>query len=271
MAEVMRRKWRFGIHAKISLGFSILVAMLFISGLLSIYALISLGRDIRVLLDDSYRSVSYSHGMLLALERQRHALLLSLSDVAGVTASDSAKMVSAREDFLSNLSLANSNLTHPGEDVYVDSISFYYARYCEASDSILDGGDYGYDYFVRHVMPLDSAVSFFLSRLLALNQDGLYASVSSLEEAPHRALRPGLIVVIVSVFFTLMFSYFIRYFYVLPLRKIRSSILHFLKLGRYSPVSLSSRDELLELRDAVDQLVSVSRSRGGVDNREAER
>ncbi len=253
---------RLGISAKVSLGFFILAAMLFISGALSIHELTRMGREIRQLLNDSYSSVRYSQAMLSSLESQEDQLLSLVADGEEGDRVYLEAYRSAEREFLQNLELAGSNLTLEAEGPLVDSIRSEYSALSLASLEFIQGKGRSLRVYLDSVQPRMHSVIGRVNALLVMNQQDLYKSSSILEDSAARAMRPGLIIIGVGILFTLMFTYLVWQFYVRPVRSITESINTFIKFNRYSPVPMSARDELLDLRKAVDRLAHYAQEQG---------
>ncbi|PIE84025.1 MAG: hypothetical protein CSA07_03990 [Bacteroidia bacterium] len=258
---------RLGISTKGSLGFFILAAMLFISGALSIHELTRMGREIRQLLNDSYGSVKYSQTMLSSLESQEDQILAMVADPKGERMHLEAYR-SAEREFLQNLELAGANLTREEEGPLVDSIRSDYSALSLAALEFIQGGGRSLPLYLGSVQPRMRRVTRRVNALLVLNQQGLYQSSSILEDSAARALRPGLIIIGVGILFTLMFTYLVWQFYVRPVRQITESINTFIKFNRYSPVPMAARDELLDLREAVDRLAHYAQEQRPTSRRE---
>lgn len=254
-------KRRIGISTKVSLGFIILAAMLFISGALSIHELTLMGKDIRRLLDDSYSSVKYSKAMIVALDAQRKSMLRYLTEERDSTTRISPEFLSADREFRASLALAQSSLVNQEEAPLVDSIRVFYADFAEAAQAFVSDSSSTLSEYFAHVAPLMQDVVRSITHLLTMKQQAVYAKSTILEDSASRALRPGLIIIVVGILFTLMFTYLLRHFYVSPIKKMGRNIRTYLSVGRYSPLQMVADDELHDLSDAVDDLVQYARQK----------
>lgn len=259
--EKQMKKRRLGIRGKISLGFSILTAMLIIMGTLSIIELSRVGHTFRTTLDESYRSIQYCNQMQLALAEERFALLLTSTSHTDIP-SLSAKRIyfEAHEQFENSMHLAELNITQQLERGIIDSTKLLYSRLHTLRQRILSGQGQADPQSIRALLPIQQRLTQKLDELLQVNQSSLYRSVTQLEQRPHSAFKSGLITIIIGILFTLMFTFLVRKYYVLPIKQITTSVEKYLKINHYQPVQLTSKDELLDLRSAVDSLVAKTQA-----------
>lgn len=251
----MRRRRHIGVRLKMSLGFAILAAMLFISDALAIRELSQIGREVRSILDDSYRSVEYGQGMLNELGMQQMAILQHLTGDEADARDQLADFKRAEVSFRHQLALAKSNLKHEGESLMTDSIAQSFEIYVAGALRILtEKGPVGAE-CTEHLRSVVVQLRRQLNGLVLLNQEALYSTVHLLEDSTRRAIRPGILVIVVGILFIFLFTYLINHYFVSPVVGITASIRQYLKLGRYKAYPTASNDELEELRDAVDQLV----------------
>ena len=243
LPNLLKTSIRLGLRGKLTFGFVILAAVSIIYAFLESHEIALLAQNINKLLDDSYRSVVYCQSMELAL-----------SDLNRV-AEFSKNSTRAKKEFEQNFDLASDNVRHPHEREALDTLYTVYEDYCAALTERLA-------FYERHQSPLHESVEGLypellkkLSRVRELNEKGLYQALAFLKDAPYRALRPGVIVIIVGLLFMLMFSYLVNHYFVAPIKQIIESIRRYQKFHTYQSVSISSDDEILELRRAVDRLV----------------
>ena len=242
-----------GIKFKILSGFVILASLLFISGALSMYELTKLGRSVNKLLKDNYKSIDYSKKMMQAVSLQEELLLLSLvQPVDTLTTSFNQ----ADSVFLKNLELAAQNLTLPNEGVYVDSIRMAYGDYILEARGFIGEDKIDSQKLMLTVRGKMKQVSLRVEALLTLNQDSLFKVATFLESSPHRAIMPGLIVIISSLVFTILLNYFINHYVISPILRLTKGVNDYVRYRKPLDVSLDTKDELYSLKESLLNLIT---------------
>jgi HAMP domain-containing protein len=242
----------FKIRYKIITGFMILGIMLVISGLISIYELTKLGNQVNRLLMDNYRSIDFSKQMNYNLGLQERAILLSIQGDKGKANSLFSNAVSI---FNENLLKASNNLTIPGEAGTVDSIAIAFSLFKTKAEGFINEPSPNVSEYLTEVNPALQMVRSKVEELLTLNQQNLNQTVAVLEKSPYRTILPGLIIVITSVIFTIIFNYMISYYLLSPIGKITKGIQNFTKYRRQYEVTIETRDEMYELNESVKDLI----------------
>lgn len=243
-----------GIRVKIMLGFIILASMLFISGSIQIFELTKLGRAVKGLIYDNYRSIDYSRNMLDALEKQENALLLFAN---GDSIVYKKKFIEAEHFFLASLDSATKNLTLPDEKLYIDSIRLFYSHFQNLANEALKSKEFTLGYYLREVNPSIITTSEHVKNLITVNQQGLFNSAAFLEASAQRALMPGLIVIITSLIFTFVFTYLLHHYFVSPVIRLTKGINDYVKFRKPFDVPLESKDELHSLKESIANLIAV--------------
>lgn len=250
-----RLKLRLGIRGKLTVGFTILALVSVIYAFLESHEIALLAKNINNLLDDSYRSVVYCQSMQLALSDMNRVAEFTQNNARNDFTYEHNLLLRAREDFENNYEYALQNVRHPHEKDALDTLFQCYTSYYAALANRLA-------IYQEHRSPINTSTQTMyedllkkLARVRELNEKGLYQALAFLKDAPYRALRPGVIVIIVGLLFMLMFSYLLNYFFVTPIKQITESIRRYLKYKTYHSVSLSTDDEILELRQSVDRLI----------------
>lgn len=244
-----------GIKVKVMLGFVILASLLVISGMISIYELTKLGDSVTTLLDDNYRSIEYANNMSEGLSNQKKAFLEAINDgeVPKFAQYDSSKVF-----FEENLRKASNNLTLPDEIAYVDSIAIMYSRLTHITDSLITFHLYiRLDRYMTDVLPKIDAVNEKIDELLAQNQQKLVQTASTLHHSPFRTILPGLIVIISSIAFAIIFNYMINYYLIKPITRITKGINDNIKYKRPFEITLDTKDEVNDLKEAVKNMINI--------------
>ncbi|MCB8963897.1 MAG: hypothetical protein H6536_02505 [Bacteroidales bacterium] len=243
-----------GIRLKIITGFVILAALLVISGLISIYELTKLGNSVNRLINDNYRSIDYSKQMAMSLEKQKKSLIMAIN---GDTAKALILFNSSKVEFNENIRNATNNLTIPGEINYVDSIAIIFSIYIPIAEEFIKNPQHNISIYLNDIQPKIWAIQDKVTDLLTINQQSLLQTATVLEKSPYRTILPGLIVVITSIVFSIIFNYMISYYMVNPVIKITKSINDFVKYKKPFEVSIETKDEMHDLKESVKNLITT--------------
>lgn len=243
-----------GIRLKIITGFIILASLLVISGLISIYELTKLGNSVNTLINDNYRSIDYSKQMSLSLEQQKKAIIMAING-------ENEKAISlfniSKKEFENNLRNAANNLTVPGEISYVDSIALIFSNYTPIAEAFINDPKHNINIYLNDIQPRVWSIQNKVNELLTINQQSLLQTATLLEKSPYRSILPGLIVVITSIVFSIIFNYMISYYMIKPIIRITKSINDFVKYKKPFDVTVETKDELNDLKESVKNLITV--------------
>lgn len=248
-----------GIRIKILSGFLILAMMLLVAGAWSIYELTNIGVSVQKLLDDNYKSINAAKIMIEALEREDSAILLLLS---GKWEEGRLIMKSADESFNRAFQAAESNVTIPGERSYVEAVGAAYKKYQALwLRPIVDTkreGNLKWYFEDVHKAFQDTKVS--VEQLMTLNDRAMYKTASDLKERAHRATMPGVVAIVSSFVFAVIFSYLINYYVINPIIRITKGIKGYLQSEQTLDVKIETNDELSELASSVNSLIARTRT-----------
>lgn len=245
------------LRAKIFSGFFILASMLFLAGVWSIDELTSVGTSVQKLIKDNYESINAARVMTEALEREDSAVLLLLS---GNWDEGRAIVQSADLAFLEALQVARDNLTEPGEKEYVENIEETYGVYKQLWIRPIVGTkrERSLDWYFNEVHESFLAAKLSVQKLMSLNENAMYQTAIGLKQRAHRAVMPGIVAIIASLVFTLLFIYFVNRYLVSPIIAITKAIQHFLQTGEVFQVDIETDDELQDLASAIRNVLARS-------------
>ncbi len=238
---------------KILSGFIILTLMLTIAGVWSIYHFHFIGNRVNKIMEGEYKSINSSINMLHALEREDSAILLSL---LGNLYESSAMLQTADSSFAGGLNQARIAINSDNNKKILAEIESNYAVYrtewqnlgnSKPPEDLLKG------YFANsHSKFLTTKQS--IEKLLMENENELYSTASNLKDLANRATMPGIIAIIAALVFTIMFSYFVHYYFISPIIKIINAVKQNKKSGIPINIESNSNDEIAELIDSINYL-----------------
>ncbi|MBN2060032.1 MAG: MCP four helix bundle domain-containing protein [Deltaproteobacteria bacterium] len=248
-----------GIRIKIFSGFLILAIMLAVAGVWSIYELSTIGASVQKLLDDNYRSISAAKTMIEALEREDSAVLLLM---LGNRDEGRSIMNSAYDLFEQGYKIAENNLTVEGEKSYVDDIRIKYNSYKNLLNKQIVGTDRerDLDWYSEEVHKCFLDVKVSVQNLMNINDLAMYQTASNVKERSHRAIMPGIVAILSSFVFSILFSYLINYYVIGPIIRLTNGIRKFLETRKEFDARVETNDEIMELANSIKELIRQTRS-----------
>lgn len=248
-----------GIRIKIFSGFLILAIMLAVAGAWSIYELRSIGTSVQNLLDDNYKSIGAAKTMIEALERENSAVLLLM---LGRWEEGHSIMVSADGLFQKGYKIAERYLTIEGEKSYVDDIRIKYDAYRSLWMRPIVGTKHerDLDWYFEEVHKAFLEIKVSVEKLVNLNDRMMYQTASNLKDRAHRAIMPGIVAIVSTLIFSLLFNYFISYYMVGPIIRLTNGIREFLKTSKTFDARIETRDEILELANSIKEIMAKQKT-----------
>jgi HAMP domain-containing protein len=240
---------------KILSGFFILAIMLACAGVVSIYELLSIGSSVNRLLSDNYQSINAAKTMIEALEREDSGVLLVLS---GKWQTGRKTIETADLEFQQAFETAKNNITIPGEAEYVDSIASKYRAFKELWQEPMPGAeqDRNLDWYFEEIHKAFQAAKTSVQELMMLNDETMYRTASGLQNRASRAIMPGIVAILSSLVFVLIFNYFINYYVTRPINILARAVENNIKTGAPVNIEIESRDELHNLASAIKELAA---------------
>ena len=243
------------LRIKILSGFLILAIMLACAGIVSIYELLSIGSSVKRLLSDNYKSINAAKTIIEALEREDSGVLLVLS---GKWQKGSETIESGDRAFQQAFETAKNNLTIPGENEYVDRLSSKYQAYKALWMEPMTGTkrEHNLDWYFEEVHEAFQAAKKSAEELMMLNDDTMYQTASNLQNRATRAIMPGIVAILSSLVFVIIFNYFINYYVVKPINILAQAVRDNIKTGAPLNIDIETKDELHDLASAIKVLAA---------------
>lgn len=247
------------LRLKILSGFIILTLMLAVAAIWSVYELKAIGVSVNELLQDNYKSIDAAKLMTEALEREDSGVLLL---ILGHWEEGREIIKSADNQFQKQFQIAANNLTIEGERDYIEKIKSKYEAYKNVWTKPIVGtskeGDINWYFENVHSSFLD--VKGSVVDLMDLNDRTMFSTASSLRNKANRAIMPAVIAILSALIFSVMFNYFVNYYFVTPIVKITSGVRSFIEKRKPFSVQIKSKDELTELTASISTLCSLSQA-----------
>ncbi len=239
---------------KILAGFMLLVSLLLVAGAVSIIEFLKLSHSVTALIEDNYKTIEASKGMLEALERTDSGILLIL---LGDRDEGKEVLKTAGEQFSKAFDIAQNNITEMNEDQYINNISRLYNIFFERiHETKSDRGKMGdMDWYHKEIYQSFIQVKHAVDELMALNQASMYEEATMLKEKSHRAIMPGIVAIIGALVFSVLLSFFISKYYVSPLGNLATAIKNFHPREKQLRSNIKSEDEIKKIEVEVNGLI----------------
>jgi len=165
---------------------------------------------------------------------------------------------SADSLFQKGFTIAQQNVTIPGEPAFVDEIRSRYDAYRDSwKEPIVGTSKQGnLNWYFQQVHQAFLEVRLSVEKLIALNDQTMYKTASDLKNRAHRAVMPGIIAILAALVFTVLFNFLINYYVVSPIIKATKGIKRFLETGESPTIQVETEDELSDLVSSIQRLVA---------------
>lgn len=242
------------IKFKILTGFLLLIIMLLIAGAMSIYEFSRIGKSVRALIHDNYKTIEASKTMIEALEREDSGILLLIS---GKWKEGRQILQSADSLFLSAFDIAKNNLTEENEDIYIEKIETSYSKFKNKWELPIVGTnkENSINWYFTDIHSGFLSVKSEVKALMNLNQDSMYKEASYLKEQAHRAIMPGIVAIVSALIFLVLFDFFIVHILVRPIKKLINSVKGYYLHSQNFNAEITSNDEFKILENEIQQLI----------------
>lgn len=229
--------------------------MLLIAGAMSIYEFSHIGKSVKSLIEDNYKTLEASKTMIEALEREDSGILLLVS---GKWKEGRTILRSADSLFLTAFNLAKNNLTEQDEDKIIKEIEKTYKIFKDKWELPIVGTykENSINWYLTKVHPCFLNVKLNVESLMNLNQTSMYNEASDLKEQSHRAIMPGIIAIISALVFLILFNFFISLILVRPLKKIIKSVKDYHQSSQNFDADISNQDEFKILQEEIQLLIT---------------
>ena len=251
-----------GIRKRITIGFLSIVALLFFSGMVSLFELSHMSVDIEAILVSSRKSIEVSKNIIDALHVNDRAV------VNYVVLRDSTYAEQCRQsykDLGATVEKARTAISSSDETV-LDSLDGNIVELGRVIEQMLVGGDSlaqgevvefdGRKWYDENYEPLHHKISNGIIRVMSMAQSSLTPRAEQLNRNAYRAVTPVFISLVVMIVILLMFYYFIMIYTVKPIVEMNKAL--GLSMRYKTPYSIKAecRDEIMELNEKIGMVIN---------------
>jgi len=244
-----------GLRKKISLGFVVIGAILFLSSIIAIFEFNRIRHSVTDLMKDNINSINTSR-MLLELTDEYNFMLLS--SVIMDSTLNSAEVV-YDDRFEKYIGSIKSQFASEVEIATADSLSVAYKRYLAeislASNIMRLSVTERKEWYNNKLMPVYKNLRNYKRQLGLLTQGALAKNTAGLQEGFYRSIMPGIIAVAAGILLVLLFNYFINLYFISPILLISRGIKSYKEFNKSYTVQFDNEDELQDLNGEIKTLI----------------
>lgn len=258
-----------GIGKRVTVAFLSIVALLSVSGVISLFELSNLSYDTEAILSANSRDVEVAKDLLRSAHDHSRAMIdlvifgkeesktkcaEALDQLDSNIASVRDKAPVAVRGVLDTLLVCGAGLRELSESysttesVVIDSMTVEVHR-VDGRKWYVSSYEPAYDRFTEQV-----------NRYIAISHGELAPRAAQLSKNAYRSVAPVLISLLVMIAIVLMFYYFVYIYGVKPILNINRSLSDFLLFGLPFKPKANMIDEIKSLNDNIENLVNISKS-----------
>lgn len=258
-----------GLGKKTAFAFLGIVALLSVSGVISLFELSNLSYDTDAILTTNARDVGITRELLRSAHDHNRAMIdiaifendaarescsSALSELDRYIASVRDKASATVQGSLDTLSLYSAELRklaeeyRSTEEVVVDSLKVEVRRVDAKS------------WYVNEYEPAYNRLVSQIERYITLSHDELTPRAAQLSKNAYRSVAPVLISLLVMIAIVLMFYYFVYIYGVKPILRINRSLADYLSFKLPFKPKANMTDEIKALNDNIENLINISKS-----------
>lgn len=248
-----------GIRKKISLGFVIIGAILFLSSLVAIFEFNRMRHSVSNLMRDNISSINTSR-MLLEITDEYNFALLSrvIQDSVSFNAT-----IGHDDRFDKHINKIKKTLSTDMEIRIADSLSITYAEYVhvinQAPYIMKQSQEIRKKWYYEELLPVYKNLRKYKKKLGLLTQAAMAENSKELQEGFYRSIMPGIIAVAAGLVLVLLFNYFINLYFITPVMLISKGIKNYRAHKKTYTVQFDNDDEIQELNSDVKSILDENK------------
>ncbi|NTU44024.1 MAG: HAMP domain-containing protein [Chlorobiaceae bacterium] len=248
-----------GIRQKLILGFSGLLVLVLVMGVLTIRQIDSLGGAIDIILRQNYRSVIACQKMKESLEQIDRGVLLTFT---GHYDEGLSSIRLHENNFRNALQIELGNITLPGEHQKAMRIRALFIEYSRIIDLVTDQSQ---DFSLRQkryfqtLLPLFQEIKQFSGEVLEMNQANMNRANDSARRMAASAHNTMLAVILACAVIALLFSFQAHRWILMPIKKLIASAEEISRGNLDLVLDTTSNDEIGQLSRSFNDMAATLR------------
>ena len=240
-----------GIRKRVTIGFLSIVALLFFSGLVSLFELSHMSNDIEAILDSSRKSIEMSKNMLDAIHNNERSVTY-YTVLRDSLYADSCRTSLA--DFDSLLRQARSDVSAEAQSRF-DSLDLTTVLDGNARQSVIPFD--GRRWYNTEYAPLYDRITDEITKVMGSVQSSLNPRAERLSRNAYRSVTPVFISLVVMIVILLLFYYFIMIYTVRPIIEMNKRLGDYIRYKLPFDVKAECQDEMRELKEKIESMVNT--------------
>ncbi len=237
---------------KITAGFLIIAAMLFIAGAWSIFQVKFAGKNLRKMFGENLSMIYETNKLNRALEIEQKAFMLFLLDKKEESV---ALFNKADSIFGSTLKKIETNISNSQEKRIIEQIKKEYASAKNLTDKLLsDKQIYSKEVYFSKLKTVLEKADKVVDEFHKYYETRLSELTMKIDAEENRSIMPGLVAMSAAIVFALLFSFFVNHYVVTPIVTITKKVNDFTENGIPYDYQTESKDEIHELSESVRKL-----------------
>ena len=246
---------------KVRLGFLVLSTILLFSSVIAIFEFTRMNKAMSGTIEDNVRSVNLARNLTMLAEDYNLEMLNAM------TVSDSGAVVlftepgeRFSEGFAAGLEELRQAFTTSTEHAQADSVLLAYTAYMqvlrESTEIMKQDFQTRRDWFFNRQQPFYLKLRGYIERLTSAGQAALMDNSKKVDGTFYRSIMPAFASVAIGLIVVLLFNYFLNFYLLNPLEKIKNGIKNYRSYRKQYTVEIGNRnDDLSELNDTVRDLI----------------
>lgn len=248
-----------GIRKKISLGFVIIASILLFSSIISIYEFVSMRKSVSNLISDNIASINTASFLQEVTDEYNFDLLKALGSDSLTNIPD----VTKDTRFGDYINQVKNKFTTKEERMMTDSIQYAYSAYMNIIKMAPDVWHENYygrrQWYFERLYPVYLQLRNYIQGLTHTSQKALSENSANLNESFYRSIMPGVIAVSIGLILVILFNYFVNYYFISPLLKIRNGLKNYIAYQKTYNINLENNDELRDLDDNIKEMIDTNK------------
>ncbi len=240
-----------GIRKKISLGFVIIGAILFLSSLVAIFEFNRMRHHISGLMQDNINSISTSRHLLELTDEYNFALVSRVLQDSVIESND----IISDNRFAIYITSIKRRFTTVAEVKIADSLSLAYSNYLkvvnEAPEIMKLKRSERIKWYFEKLSPAYNNLKKHKKELSTITQQALIDNTRNLQDGFYRSIMPGIIAVCAGILLVLLFNYFINLYFITPVLMIIDGIKKYKVYRKSYNIQFDNDDELQDLNSDI--------------------
>lgn len=247
-----------GIRKRVTIGFLSIVALLFFSGLVSLFELSHMSNDIEAIFDSSRKSIEMSKNMLDAIHNNERSVAY-YTVLRDSLYADSCR--TSLDDFSALLRQARKDVSAETQSRF-DSLEVYTSLLSETLAAVLDPATPatrpfdGRRWYNNKYAPLYDRITDEITNVMGYVQSALNPRAERLSRNAYRSVTPVFISLVVMIVILLLFYYFVMIYSVRPIVEMNKRLGDYLRYKLPFDVKAECQDEMLELKEKIESMVN---------------